>query len=163
MRATNGVATHKRRKAMKRKVEGSWGTRHTTYKTAHQTYVQAQEYAYRDRKNKKRDFRKLWIARINAACRPLGITYSCLMHGLKAHEININRKMLSELAINNPDQFKALVELAQKPVAKKAKPAEPKKEAAKVAEKKTEPKKEVKAAPKKEEAKPAAKKAPAKK
>lgn len=123
MRATNGVATHKRRKAIKRKVEGTWGTRHTSYKIAHQTYIQSQEYAYRDRKNKKRDFRKLWIARINAACRPLGITYSVLINGLKKHQININRKMLAELAINNPEQFKALVELAKKPV-KSTKPEE---------------------------------------
>ncbi len=114
MRATNGVATRQRRKAMKKRVEGSWGTRHTSYKIAHQTYIQAQEYAYRDRKNKKRDFRKLWIARINAAARPLGITYSRLMNGLKKNNISINRKMLAELAINNPEQFKAIVEIAKK-------------------------------------------------
>lgn len=113
MRATNGSTTRKRRKAMKERVEGSWGTRHTSYKIAHQTYIQSNEYAYRDRKNKKRDFRKLWIARINAACRPLGISYSRLMNGLKKQKISINRKMLSELAINQPKEFEKLVKQVQ--------------------------------------------------
>ena len=110
MRATNGAATRKRRKQMKRRVEGAWGTKHTSYKIAHQTYIRNAEYAYVGRKQKKRDFRKLWIARINAACRPLGITYSKLMNGLKKQKITINRKMLAELAINNPDQFKTIVD-----------------------------------------------------
>ena len=113
MRATNGSATRKRRNAMKERVEGSWGTRHTSYKIAHQTYIQYNEYAYRDRKNKKRDFRKLWIARINAACRPYGITYSKFMNGLKKQKISINRKMLSELAINQPKEFEKLVKQVQ--------------------------------------------------
>ena len=99
MRATNGSTTRKRRKAMKERVE--------------QTYIQSNEYAYRDRKNKKRDFRKLWIARINAACRPLGISYSRLMNGLKKQKISINRKMLSELAINQPKEFEKLVKQVQ--------------------------------------------------
>ncbi len=110
MRVTNGVSTRKRRKAIKRKVEGSWGTRHTSFKIAHQTYVQANEYAYIGRKQKKREFRKLWIARINSACRPLGITYSRLVNGLKKKNIQINRKMLSELAINQPKEFAKIVE-----------------------------------------------------
>ena len=110
MRITNGVSTRKRRKAIKRKVEGSWGTRHTSFKIAHQTYVQANEYAYIGRKQKKREFRKLWIARINSACRPLGITYSRLVNGLKKKNIQINRKMLSELAINQPKEFAKIVE-----------------------------------------------------
>lgn len=110
MRVTNGVSTRKRRKAIKRKVEGSWGTRHTSFKIAHQTYVQANEYAYIGRKQKKREFRKLWIARINSACRPLGITYSRLVNGLKKKNISINRKMLSELAINQPKEFAKIVE-----------------------------------------------------
>ena len=110
MRATNGVATRKRRKQMKRRVEGAWGTKHTSFKIAHQTYIRDKEYAYVGRKQKKRDFRKLWIARINAACRPLGITYSKLMDGLKKQKVAINRKMLAELALNQPEQFKAIVE-----------------------------------------------------
>ncbi len=109
MRATNGKSTRQRRKAMKKRVEGSWGTRHTSFKIAHQTYIQAQEYAYIGRKQKKRNFRKLWIQRINGKCRALGITYSRLMEGLKKQNIAINRKMLSELAIHNPEQFKAIV------------------------------------------------------
>ena len=110
MRVTYSVSTRKRRKAIKRKVEGSWGTRHTSFKIAHQTYVQANEYAYIGRKQKKREFRKLWIARINSACRPLGITYSHLVNGLKKKNIQINRKMLSELAINQPKEFAKIVE-----------------------------------------------------
>ena len=113
MRVKGGSTTRQRRKAMKRRVEGSWGTRHTSFKIAHQTFIQAQEYAYRDRKNKKRDFRKLWIARINAACRPLDITYSQLINGLKKQNVAINRKMLSELAISQPDEFKLIVEVAK--------------------------------------------------
>ncbi|MCF0227246.1 MAG: 50S ribosomal protein L20, partial [Malacoplasma sp.] len=87
-----------------------WGTKHTSFKIAHQTYIRDKEYAYVGRKQKKRDFRKLWIARINAACRPLGITYSKLMDGLKKQKVAINRKMLAELALNQPEQFKAIVE-----------------------------------------------------
>ena len=113
MRVKGGSTTRQRRKAMKRRVEGSWGTRHTSFKIAHQTFIQAQEYAYRDRKNKKRDFRKLWIARINAACRPLDITYSQLINGLKIQNVAINGKMLSELAISQPDEFKLIVEVAK--------------------------------------------------
>ena len=113
MRVKGGSTTRQRRKAMKRRVEGSWGTRHTSFKIAHQTFIQAQEYAYRDRKNKKRDFRKLWIARINAACRPLDITYSQLINGLKKQNVAINRKMLSELAINDKEAFANLVKIAK--------------------------------------------------
>ena len=108
MRVKGGSTTRQRRKAMKRRVEGSWGTRHTSFKIAHQTFIQAQEYAYRER-----DFRKLWIARINAACRPLDITYSQLINGLKKQNVAINRKMLSELAISQPDEFKLIVEVAK--------------------------------------------------
>lgn len=110
MRVTNGSTTRQRRKAMKRNVEGSWGTRHTSYKIAHQTYVQAKEYAYIGRKQKKRDFRKLWISRINAACRPMGLTYSQLINKLHKNNIEINRKMLSELAITHPEQFKKIID-----------------------------------------------------
>ncbi|MDE6473051.1 MAG: 50S ribosomal protein L20 [Ureaplasma sp.] len=105
MRATNGTATKRRHKAVLRKAEGSWGTRHASYRIAKQTIIRAGEYAYRDRKNKKRDFRKLWIARINAAVRELGFTYSKFMNKLSQLNIEINRKMLSELAINDQEVF----------------------------------------------------------
>lgn len=110
MRVTNGLSRHKRHKKVLKLAEGSWGTRHTSYRIARQTIIRAGEYAYRDRKNKKRDFRKLWIARINAAVRANGYTYSQFMHQLNLHNVNVNRKMLSELAINNPEDFKKLVE-----------------------------------------------------
>jgi large subunit ribosomal protein L20 len=114
MRATNGVATRRRRKAIKRKVEGSWGTRHSSFKVAKQTYIQNCEYAYIGRKQKKRDFRKLWINRINAACKSLGITYSKFINLLNKSNIKINRKMLSELAISNPEFFKEIVNSVKK-------------------------------------------------
>lgn len=114
MRVKGGTVTRRRHKAVLKQAEGTWGTRHTSYRIAKQTIIRAGEYAYRDRKNKKRDFRRLWIARINAAVRELGYTYSAFMHELSAKKIEINRKMLSELAINNPEEFKALVESVMK-------------------------------------------------
>ncbi len=109
MRATNSKVTRRRHKAILEQAEGSWGTRHTSYRIAKQTVIRAGEYAYRDRKNKKREFRKLWIARINAAVRELGFTYSVFMNNLKKQNIEINRKMLSELAFNEPEAFKSFV------------------------------------------------------
>lgn len=114
MRVKGGTVTRRRHKAVLKQAEGTWGTRHTSYRIAKQTIIRAGEYAYRDRKNKKRDFRRLWISRINAAVRELGYTYSAFMHELSTKKIEINRKMLSELAINNPEEFKALVESVMK-------------------------------------------------
>ena len=114
MRVKGGTVTRRRHKAALKQAEGTWGTRHTSYRIAKQTIIRAGEYAYRDRKNKKRDFRRLWISRINAAVRELGYTYSAFMHELSAKNIEINRKMLSELAINNPEEFNALVESVMK-------------------------------------------------
>ncbi|MBU3830783.1 MAG: 50S ribosomal protein L20 [Candidatus Ureaplasma intestinipullorum] len=114
MRVKGGTVTRRRHKAVLKQAEGTWGTRHTSYRIAKQTIIRAGEYAYRDRKNKKRDFRRLWISRINAAVRELGYTYSAFMHELSAKKIEINRKMLSELAINNPEEFNALVESVMK-------------------------------------------------
>lgn len=109
MRIKRGPATHRRRKAVKKAAEGTWGTRHTSYKIAHQTVIRSSQYAYRDRKAKKRDFRKLWIGRINAAVRAEGYTYSKFMAKLASSKVEINRKMLSELAISNPEAFSKLV------------------------------------------------------
>ena len=114
MRVSGGKVTRRRHKRMLEKAEGTWGTRHTSYRIARQTVIRAGEYAYRDRRNKKRDFRKLWIARINAAVRAQGYTYSSFIHQLETKNIDINRKMLSELAINNPDEFKTLVDSVMK-------------------------------------------------
>lgn len=109
MRVTSSKVKRQRHKSVLEKVEGSWGTRHTSFRIAKQTMIRAGEYAYRDRKNKKREFRKLWIARINAAVRELGYSYSKFINALTQQNIDINRKMLSELAINNPEEFKILV------------------------------------------------------
>lgn len=114
MRVKGGPATRHRRKKWLEQAEGSWGTRNTTYRVAKQTVIRSSQYAYNDRKNKKSDFRKLWIARINAAVRIEGYTYSQFMNQIKKHNIDINRKMLSELAINNPEEFKLLVKTVMK-------------------------------------------------
>jgi len=109
MRATNGPKTRAKRKAVKKFVKGAWGTKHTSYKIARQTMIRASVYAFAHRKAKKRDFRELWIQRINAAIRPLNLSYSKFINLLKKNNIEINRKMLSELAINNPNEFNAIV------------------------------------------------------
>lgn len=106
MRTTSWSTTRQRRKRWLKKAEGTWGVNHSSYRNAKQTVIKASQYAYRDRKNKKRDFRKLWIARINAAVRSEGYTYSKFMAQLKAKKIEINRKMLSEFAIHQPEEFK---------------------------------------------------------
>jgi large subunit ribosomal protein L20 len=114
MRVKGGPTTRQRRKVTKKRVEGAWGTKHTSFKIARQTLLRSSEYAYHDRKTKKRDFRKLWNLRINAAIRPLGYNYSTFINALHKNNIAINRKMLSELAINNPAEFKAIVEKVMK-------------------------------------------------
>jgi large subunit ribosomal protein L20 len=112
MRATNGPVTRRRRKAIKRRVEGAWGTKHTSYKIARQTLIRSEKYALRDRRAKKRDFRRLWIARINAALRANGHNYSTFINALAKKKILINRLMISELAINHPTEFNELVTFA---------------------------------------------------
>lgn len=114
MRVKGGYVTRQRRKRWLKRAEGSWGTRHTSYRIARQTVIRASQYAYNDRRKRKNDFRKLWIARINAAVREQGYTYSAFMCALKKSNININRKMLSELAINNPNEFNELVKKVMK-------------------------------------------------
>lgn len=114
MRVKGGTVSRQRRKRWLNEAEGSWGTRNTCYRTAKQTVIRASVYAYADRRTKKSDFRKLWIARINAAVREYGYTYSDFMHQLKLNNILINRKMLSELAINSPEEFKKIVDQVMK-------------------------------------------------
>ena len=96
----------------------SFGSKHALYKTAHEQVMHSLKYAYRDRRQLKREMRKLWIARINAACRMNDMSYSTFMHGLKLAEVNVNRKMLSEIAIADPEGFKALTDLAKEQLAK---------------------------------------------
>lgn len=113
-RATNAVASKRRKKKILKQAKGYFGFKKVGFTTAKQQVEKSHQYAFRDRKQVKREFRKLWIARINAAARNNGTTYSKLMAGLKKNNIEINRKMLSEMAINNPDHFKKIVEEAMK-------------------------------------------------
>ena len=107
------VSKNRRRKVLK-EAKGYFGSKHRLYKTAQEQLFHSGEYAYRDRKQNKRNFRKLWIARINAAARMCGTTYSKLMNNLKAANVTINRKMLAEIAVSDPKAFTEVAELAKK-------------------------------------------------
>ena len=109
-RIKGAVKTRARRKKVLKLAKGYRGAKSKLYKTANQAVMKSLSYAYRDRKAKKREFRQLWIARINAAARMNGISYSKFMNGLKKNGIEINRKMLSEIAISDPEAFTKLVE-----------------------------------------------------
>lgn len=115
MRVKGGIVTRRRRKKWLKLAKGYWGHKSIGFKVAKQQVIKSWTYAFRDRKQVKRNFRKLWIARINAATRPLGMTYSRFVNGLKQANIEINRKMLSELAIHHSDTFAKLVEVAKNP------------------------------------------------
>lgn len=112
-RVKGGTVTRKRRKKVIKLAKGYYGSKHTLYKVANQQVMKSLQYAFRDRRQKKRDFRKLWIARINAAARMNGLSYSRLMHGLKLAGIEVNRKMLAELAIADADAFTKLADAAK--------------------------------------------------
>lgn len=150
-RVKGGTVTRQRRKRVLKLAKGYYGSKHTLYKTAHEQLLKSLSYAYRDRKQRKRDFRKLWITRINAACRQEGISYSKFMHGLKLANVDVNRKMLADLAINDQRAFAQLVEVAKTALANP--PA--KEEVVKVEEK--APVKEVKKEEPKVEEKPGVK------
>jgi large subunit ribosomal protein L20 len=109
-RATNHVASKARRKKVLKQAKGYFGRRKNVYTVAKNAVEKGLQYAYRDRRTKKREFRKLWIARINAAARMEGMSYSQLMGKLKAKEIEIDRKVLADLAMNHPEAFKAIVD-----------------------------------------------------
>ena len=109
-RIKGAVTTRARRKRVLKRAKGYFGAKSIRFKMAKQAVMKSGQYAYVGRKNKKRDFRRLWIARINAAARINGISYSRLMDGLKKKNININRKMLAEMAVNDADGFAKLVE-----------------------------------------------------
>jgi len=104
-RVKGGTVTRKRRKKVLKLAKGYYGSKHTLYKVANQQVMKSLMYAFRDRRQKKRDFRKLWITRINAAARMNGLSYSRLMHGLKLSGIEVNRKMLAELAVSDANAF----------------------------------------------------------
>ena len=115
-RVKGGTVTRARRKKILKRASGYFGSKHLLFKTAKEQVMHSLRYAYIDRRKLKRDYRKLWIRRINAACRLNDISYSKFMFGLKEAKVNINRKMLSELAINDPKAFADLVKLAKKNV-----------------------------------------------
>ena len=117
-RVKGGTVSRKRRNRVLKLAKGYFGSKHRLYKVANQQVMKSFNYAYRDRRNKKRDFRKLWITRINAAARMNGLSYSTLMHGLKMAGIEVNRKMLADLAVTDAQAFAQLAETAKKSVAK---------------------------------------------
>lgn len=119
-RIKTSVASHRRKKRVLKKAKGQVLDRSKRYRQAKRSLNKGMAYAYRDRKVKKREYRKLWIARLNAACRELGLSYSRFIKGLTVAGISINRKMLSELAIREPAAFKKIVETAQSAVQSKA-------------------------------------------
>ena len=114
MRVKGGTVTRARRKRIMKLAKGYTGSKHRLFKTAKDQVMKSGLYAFRDRKANKRNFRELWIARINAGARQNGISYSKLMHGLKLANIDMNRKMLADLAVNDAEGFKAVVDEAKK-------------------------------------------------
>ncbi len=112
-RVKRGVMAHKRHKKLMKLAKGYWGSRSRHYRPANETVMHALSYAYRDRRNRKRDFRRLWIQRINAAARLNGTTYSRLIQSLKVSGIEIDRKILADLAVHDPAAFSSIVAQAQ--------------------------------------------------
>lgn len=117
-RVKGGTVTRKRRKKIIKLSKGYYGSKHTLFKTAKEQVMKSYTYAYRDRRQKKRDFRRLWIARINAAARINGMSYSTLIHGLKLAGIEMNRKMLADLAVTDAAAVAAVAEQAKAALAK---------------------------------------------
>ena len=112
-RVKRAMMTRKRRNKILKMAKGYWGSKSKHYKMANQAMMKSLTYAYTGRRLKKRDFRRLWITRISAACKANGMNYSTFMHGLKLADIQIDRKMLSELAVNDKVAFAQLIELAK--------------------------------------------------
>ena len=112
-RVKRGVTSHAKHKKVLKLVKGQWGRRKNTIRIARQAMEKAMQYAYRDRRAKKREFRSLWIQRINAGVRAEGLTYSKFINGLNKSGIKMDRKILAEIAYNNPEAFKTIVKKAQ--------------------------------------------------
>ena len=112
-RVKRGVTSHAKHKKVLKAVKGQWGRRKNTIRVARQAMEKAMQYAYRDRRNKKRDFKSLWIQRINAGVRAEGLTYSKFIHGLSKSGIKLDREILAEIAYDNPEAFKTIVKKAQ--------------------------------------------------
>lgn len=117
MRVKGGFVTRRRHKKTLALTKGQYGTRSRLYRRANEAMMKSYWYAYRDRRNRKRDFRRLWITRINAASRQHGISYSQFMHGLKLAEVRLDRKALADVAVRDEAAFAAIVELAKKSLA----------------------------------------------
>ena len=120
MRVKAGTNTRRRHKKWLKMAKGYWGLKSVVFRRAKEAVIRALNFAYRDRKQRKRDFRRWWIVRINAAARLQGLRYNEFIHGLKLAGVAINRKMLAELAVNDPDAFAALAEKAKEALAAKA-------------------------------------------
>jgi large subunit ribosomal protein L20 len=116
-RVKRSVHARKKRRATLERTKGFRGEAHSSYKRAKEALLKADSYAYRDRRNKKRDFRRLWIARINAAARREGMTYSQFMHGMRLAEIDLDRKILADIAVRDPETFRRFAERAREAAA----------------------------------------------
>ena len=112
-RVKRGVTSHAKHKKVLKAVKGQWGRRKNTIRVARQAMENAMQYAYRDRRNKKREFKSLWLQRINAGVRSEGMTYSRFIHGINKSGIKLDRKILAEIAYDNPEAFKTIVKKAQ--------------------------------------------------
>ena len=108
-RVKRGTMTHKRHKKVLETAKGNWGGKRNLFKTAHEQMLKSGNYAYRDRRNKKREFRALWIVRISAACREQGVQYCRFIEGMTKAGIGLDRKVLAEMAVSDPDTFKQLI------------------------------------------------------
>ena len=116
-RVKRAVHARKKRRAVLERAKGYRGQRHSSYRLAKEQLLKSDSYAYRDRRNRKRDFRRLWIARINAAARREGMTYSQFMHGLRLAEIDLDRKVLADIAVRDPETFRRFAERAREAAA----------------------------------------------
>ena len=116
-RATNAVARRKRRKKTLDQAKGYYGRKHSSYRFANEQVMRSGNYAYRDRRNRKRDFRRLWITRINAAARQNEMSYSEFIYGIQKAGIEVNRKMLADIAVRDPEAFRRFAELAREAAA----------------------------------------------
>lgn len=114
-RVKRGAVTRRRHKKILKMTKGQWGTKHKLFRRANEAMMKSQWYAYRDRRNRRRDLRRLWIARINAAARLSGLSYSRLIQGLKTANVELDRKVLADLAVRDPQTFASIVELAKQP------------------------------------------------
>ena len=112
-RVKRSVHARKKRRAALSEAKGYWGRKHSSYRFANEQVMRSEAYEYRDRRVRKRDFRRLWITRINAAARQEGMSYSEFIHGLSEAGVEVNRKMLAEIAVDDPEGFRRFVELAR--------------------------------------------------